>query len=470
MDFVLYNTLTACKEKVVPTEGGRLTMYSCGPTVYRPVHVGNLRSFLLADFIARVAAYHGLDVFNVMNITDVGHMTDELTDEGRDKMLLAAEDEGLSTAQIAERYTNAFFADIDAVNIRRAKLYPKASDHIPQIIDLVSTLVERGHAYVVAGNVYYDVTTFAGYGRLSHQALDDMRAGHRHDGVDTRKRNHQDFALWVAAGPRRELVFESPWGRGYPGWHIECSAMSLHHLGERFDVHTAGVDLRFPHHEDEIAQSEGAVGHQVVRMWVHGEHLLLGEAKMAKSAGNVLTISDIVARGIDPIAYRYLCFTAKYRRQFHFSEDALLAAATALRRLRETVAAFPGDGAVCRTDAELRATLSDPAAVSYHDRFMQAVGEDLDFPQALKVVHELVADGDVPTETRRAVIVSWDEILGLNLVAETDLPDEVRALIDERNAARANGDYARSDQIREELHRRGVDVLDSPSGTRWVRR
>ena len=466
----LYNTLTAHKEDVVPLADGRLTMYSCGPTVYRPVHVGNVRSFLLGDLIARAAAYHGLEVFNVMNITDVGHMTDETSEEGRDKMLLAAEDEGLTASQIAARYTEAFFADIDAVNIRRAVVYPKASDHIPQIIELVSKLVERGHGYVVDGSVYYDVTTFPGYGRLSHQALEDMRAGHRHGAVDERKRNHQDFALWVAAGPRRELVFDAPWGRGYPGWHIECSAMSLHHLGDRFDVHTAGVDLRFPHHEDEIAQSEGAVGHEVVRLWVHGEHLLMGQAKMAKSAGNVFTIGDVAEQGYDPLAFRYLCFTARYRRQVHFTDEALSGAATALRRLREQVAALTDGFDTPMTDAELRAAVAGDDALAAHDRFMAAVDDDLDLPGALTVVHDLVGNERLAPGLRRMLVASWDAVLGLDLVPSDDLAPDLRALIDERAAARAAGDYARSDAIRVRLREKGIDILDSATGTRWVRR
>jgi len=470
MALSLYNTLTAQKEEVVPLETGRVRMYSCGPTVYRPVHVGNLRSFLLADFVRRALAYHGLDVTNVMNITDVGHMTDELSDEGRDRMLLAADDESLSATEIAAKYTEAFFTDIASVNIGRAVAYPRASDHIPQIIELVAKLLERGHAYEVEGTVYYDVTTFPGYGRLSHQALEDMRAGHRHTAVDERKRNHQDFTLWMAAGPRRELVYDSPWGRGYPGWHIECSAMSMHHLGERFDIHTAGIDLRFPHHEDEIAQSEGAVGHEVVRTWVHGEHVLMGRAKMAKSSGNVVTIADVAERGYDPLAFRYLCFTARYRRQVHFTDEALSAAATTLRRLREHVASLQGADGSAATDADLRSILTDPAAVTFHEQFVAAIDDDLDFPQALTVLHELARCDEVPPDVRRSVIASWDNVLGLDLVTPEELPPSLRALLEEREAARAAGDYGRSDALRNRLREQGVELLDSPSGTRWVRR
>jgi cysteinyl-tRNA synthetase len=464
----LFNTLTRQKEELTPTDGG-VKMYSCGPTVYRPVHIGNLRSFLLADFVRRAMAYHGLDVYKVMNITDVGHMTDEMTDEGRDRMLLAASDEGLTTAEIAEKYTDAFFSDTSIVNIKRADAYPKASDHIPQIIELVGKLMERGHAYEVEGNVYYDVSSFPDYGRLSGQSLENMRAGHRIDAANPQKRSHQDFALWVAAGDRRDLVFDSPWGKGYPGWHIECSAMSLHYLGDRFDIHTGGVDNRFPHHEDEIAQSEGAVGHEVVRTWIHGEHVLLESAKMAKSAGNVVTIGDLAAQGYDPLAYRYWCFTARYRRQVHFTTEALAAAATALRRLREQMSLLGGSGPAPVTDTMLRSSVREEGAVAYHDRFMAAVDDDLDFPAALRVVHEAIGDDGVPADIRHRLVGSWDEILGLDLVRSDGLPDELEALVRQREEARGAKDFARADAIRDRLRAHGVELLDSANGTRWVK-
>ncbi len=464
----VFNTLTRQTEEIIPSDGV-VKMYSCGPTVYRPVHIGNLRSFLLSDLLSRAIAYQGLTVYKVMNITDVGHMTDELTDEGRDKMLLAADDEGLSTTDIAAKYTEAFFSDIDAVNIKPADVYPKATEHIPQIIELIGKLIERGHGYEVDGTVYYDVTTFPTYGRLSHQSLDDMRAGHRIEEIDSAKRHHQDFVLWRAAGPRRELVYESPWGSGYPGWHIECSAMSLQYLGERFDIHTAGVDLRFPHHEDEIAQSEGAVGHEVVRTWVHGEHLLMGQAKMAKSAGNVITITHVIEQGFDPLAFRYLCFTGRYRRQVHFTDEALGAAATALRRLREHVSLL-GEGSVpASTDAELRAAVTDATALKYQDRFVEAVGDDLDLPEAVKALHETLGDDTVPPAVRRSLAASWDHVLGLDLIGSDDLPTELAALIRERDQARGAKDFARADAIRDRLRSAGIELLDSAAGTRWIR-
>jgi cysteinyl-tRNA synthetase len=467
------NTLTRRKEQIVPLEPGRVSMYSCGPTVYRYAHVGNLRTFILSDLVRRVLEYHGLEVTLVMNITDVGHMTDELRDAGQDKMLLAAQDEGKTAAEIASFYADAFFRDIDAVNIKRASAYPRASDHIGDMLGLITKLFEAGHAYEDGGTVYYDVTSFPGYGRLSGQSPDDVRAGHRIANADHHKRHHQDFVLWKAAGPRRVVVFDSPWGRGYPGWHIECSAMSMRYLGERFDVHTGGVDLRFPHHEGEIAQSEGVVGHEVVSMWIHGDHLLMGKLKMAKSSGNVLTIQDLMADGHDPLAFRYLCYTARYRRQIGFSDEALSGAGTALRRLRRKLAALAQDAgtiAAAPTDEALRASVNEPAALSYHDRFVNAVDDDLDFPEAVKTLQEAVDDDKVPPRARLALALSWDHVLALDLgPREERLDDECAGLLRQREEARTAKDFARADALRDTLRGHGVEVTDTPSGPRWTR-
>jgi cysteinyl-tRNA synthetase len=330
-----YDTLSRSVIDFVPHEPGRATIYTCGPTVYRYTHIGNLRTFIAADLLRRGLELEGLEVTQVTNITDVGHMTDDVAEGGQDRMLLAVEDEGLSPEEIAQKYTEAFLEDTAAVNISRAALYPKATEHIEDMIGLIERLIRRGHAYVVDGTVYFEVDTFPGYGKLSHNTIDQLVAGHRLESVDPNKKKHYDFTLWRAASPRRLMKWESPWGLGYPGWHIECSAMSIRHLGETFDIHTGGQDLVFPHHEDEIAQSEGAVGHQVVRHWSHGYHLLSEGKKMAKSARNYYTLQDVTARGIDPLAFRYLALQTRYRAQMNFTWESLQAAERGLEKLRK---------------------------------------------------------------------------------------------------------------------------------------
>jgi cysteinyl-tRNA synthetase len=399
-----------------------------------------------------------------MNITDVGHMTDDVSDTGRDKMELAEADEGLTAAQIAEKYTTAFLEDADLVGIERADLYPRATEHIPEMIAIIETLIAKGHAYEVDGTVYYDVTTFPGYGKLSGNTLEQLRAGHRQEvAVDPAKRHAEDFALWKKAGPNRALTWPSPWGDGFPGWHIECSAMSMKHLGERFDVHTGGNDNKFPHHEDEIAQSEGAVGHAVVSTWVHGGFLQMQGQKMAKSARNVYRVTDLADQGIDPLAYRLLCFGTRYRSEMDFSWEALEGQHKRLDDLRRRVASWGGAPAP---------TLSE-RAVALDARFRGAVADDLDMPRALVVLNETVAS-DLPEAERLALVRSWDAVLALDLEREAREawrpPEDVVALVAERDAARAEKDYARSDELRERLQELGLEVMDTPEGTSVRRR
>jgi cysteinyl-tRNA synthetase len=466
----LHNTLTRKIEPLRPLRPGTVSMYSCGPTVYRPVHIGNLRSFLLGDLIRRALNWTGLSVRQVMNITDVGHMTDEIYDRGEDKMLLAAADEGLTPAEIAAKYEAAFHRDAARVGIVPAEVYPRASDHIGPMIDLIGRLIERGHAYVDAGTVYYDVTTFPDYGRLSRNALDQLRAGHRLEAVDHHKRHPADFILWKAAGPRRVVRFDSPWGEGYPGWHIECSAMSIAYLGERFDVHTGGVDLAFPHHEDEIAQSEGALGHPVVTTWVHGDHLLFSGQKMAKSSGNVWTLDRVEEEGHHPLDFRYLCLTSRYRRQLRFSPDALAAAGKARARLAAHLADWGGPAPP--------EPAGSPAAKEWEQRFRDAVLDDLDFPRALTVVWGAVGDETLAARERAALLCDWDRVLGLGLAeaagaaaAPDELPAGAGALLESRRAARERRDWAESDRLRDALQELGVEVADTRQGTTWhVRR
>src|ERR671919_342070 len=450
----LYDSLSRTVEDVDPVEPGRVKIYACGPTVYRYIHLGNLRTFLLTDLIRRALEFEGLDVIEVQNITDVA------SPEAVDKMLLAVEDEGLQPLEIAEKYTQEALDDMAAVGIRLPDVMPKATEHIREMIELTQTLIERGHAYVVdTGSVYYDVTSFPDYGKLSGNTLDKLKAGHRDLETDPAKRHPADFALWKSAGPGRLMKWPSPWGDGFPGWHVECSAMSMKYLGDRFDIHTGGTDLRFPHHEDEIAQSDGAVGHQVVSTWVHGGFLQLTGQKIAKSTGNVLRAPELIERGLDPLAFRWLTFQTRYRHQMDFTWEAMETADQRVRQLRRHVAEW-GEPA-----SEL-----GPAAKEADARFREALANDLDMPTIVRIVNELDRSPDVPPAEKHALLASWDHVLGLDLERDAETAwkpdDEVVRLVAERDAARVAKDYASSDRLRDELQAMGLEVMDTPEGTK----
>ncbi len=508
----LRNTLTRKVEPVEPSDGRRLRMYACGPTVYRYAHVGNLRTFLLADLIRRVALYHGIPVLAVQNITDVGHLRDERFDRGEDRMLVAAGLEHKTAAEIADAYEAAFHADAALLNLLPAHVFPRATEHVPEMIDLAERLVDAGHAYASSdGNVYYSVASFPDYGGLSGNTLDALRAGHRGD-IEPDKRDSADFALWKAAGEGRMLRWPTPrWGEGFPGWHLECSAMALRHLGERFDVHTGGIDNVFPHHEDEIAQSAPIVGGPPARVWVHGEFLQVGGKKMAKSAGNIERIADVAERGIDPLAFRYLCLTSRYRHKLEYTDASLAGAAAGLASLRVGLAALgpaPRDGPWKAPEA-LRAGAADDRPVgtvdriagngngsqggvltgrahdpdaplsaagrTLHDRFIAALDDDLDVPTALAVVRETLRAG-LPPDERRWLVLDADFVLGLDLdrsapePGTASVPGDIAAILEARASARTAGDYATADRLRSELADAGWIVTDGPDGQSVERR
>ena len=451
----LYNSLTRRVEALEPIAPGRVTIYTCGSTVYRYAHIGNLRTYLFGDLLRRTLQYLGYEVVYVKNITDVGHMRET----GEDPILLAAEVEGKTPREIADFYTDAWLEDERLLNMAPADVMPKATDHIPEMIELTSSLLAKGLAYEVDGNVYYDVSAFAPYGQLSGQRIDEMRAGHRVD-IETDKHDPEDFALWKRAEPGRLMKWPSPWGEGFPGWHIECSAMSMKYLGERFDIHTGGIDLKFPHHEDEIAQSEGTTGHRVVNVWMHGEFLTLDDAKMARSVGNVIRVTDLPSKGFQPLDFRYLALTAHYRSKLDFTFDAMQAAAHGLRRLRRAAAAGAGEP-VPDLDAE-------PLA-AHRARFVEAISDDLAMPTAIVVAHAVASDSELPPAARRALLLDFDRVLGLDLDApaehvDIELPPGAAELLERRAAARAARDYALSDALRDELAGLGVDVRDTPDG------
>ncbi|HET7031366.1 MAG TPA: hypothetical protein VFI34_12705 [Candidatus Limnocylindrales bacterium] len=512
MTLRLRSTLSRSLEPLEPEDGAAIRMYSCGPTVYRYAHVGNLRTFLLADLIRRVVLYHGVPVVQVQNITDVGHLRDERFDRGEDRMLVAAGLEHKTTQEIADAYEAAFHADAALINLLPAHVYPRATEHIPEMVELAERLVDAGHAYLSpAGNVYFSVASWPAYGELSGNTLDALRAGHRGE-VEPDKRDPADFALWKAAGEGRQLKWPTRrWGEGFPGWHLECSAMALRHLGPRFDLHTGGIDNVFPHHEDEIAQSAPLVGGPPARIWTHGEFLNVGGRKMAKSAGNIERIADVAERGIDPLAFRLLCLTSRYRHKLEYTDESLAAAAAGLASLRGAVAALgpgPLDGpwasealragaATARpigtaagiagngsgTGPDLRDRAHDPSAPlspagrAFHDRFAAALDDDLDLPTALAVIREVLRS-DLAADERRWLAFDADFVLGLDLdrtsvapAATGDaVPDEVQGLVDERARARAARDYATADELRVRIASAGYDVVDRPDGQTVRRR
>jgi cysteinyl-tRNA synthetase len=462
----LYDTRTRQVEPVEPDRRGSLRMYSCGPTVYRHAHVGNLRSYLLADLIRRTVERAGRTVTSCQNITDVGHLADdsEIDPAGEDKILAQARTEGKGALDVARHYEEAFRADCAVLNIRPAEFSPRASESIDLMIDLIGRLLADGHAYRAAsGSVYFAAQSVPDYGVLSGNRLTDLRPGHRTGGeVEPDKRFHADWALWKAAPANRELTWPAPWGTGFPGWHTECSAMSLHYLGEFIDVHTGGIDLRFPHHEDERAQSNSVTGHEVVQHWVHGEHLLFEGRKMAKSTGNVVLLSDMAARGLDPLALRLAFLEHRYRQQMNLTWDTLAAADAAVRRWRDRV-------------AEWANSPSRPMCAQYVGEFTAALDDDLDTPAALRALRSLEKDSEIPPGSKFETFAHLDQVLGLDLARDIGkapvprpLPPGADELLTARAAARAAADWAAADQIRAELAELGVTVTDTPQGQTWT--
>ncbi len=463
----LTDTRTRSVEQIVPSTPGVLRIYACGPTVYRYAHVGNLRTFLLTDLIRRTAQLHGLQVRLVQNITDVGHLQDDSAVDagGEDKLLAQAKLEDKDPFAVARFYEQAFHRDLAALNVHPADASPRASECIELMLTLIGDLIAAGNAYIGDdGTVYFDAQSFPTYGAISGNRLADLRAGHGASGESTAtgKRFHADWALWKRAAAGRAMTWDSPWGPGFPGWHVECSAMSLALIGPVIDVHTGGIDLRFPHHEDERAQSDSAVGHEVVRHWVHGEHLLFEGRKMAKSTGNVVLVSDVIDRGYDPLALRLAFLSSRYRQQANLSWDTIAAADTTLTRWRSAVARW----------AE---SPSAALAQAWADEVLAAFDDDLDTPRALQVLRRLEKTDDVPEGAKFETFAWADRLLGLDLARTVGqatpvltLPAGAAALLDERAAARAGKDFAASDQLRDALAGLGVVVQDTKDGQGWT--
>ena len=465
MPITLYNTDGRQIQPFVPIVPGEVGLYACGLTVYNFAHIGNLRQYVSVDLLRRTLEYLGYAVRHVMNITDVGHLTGD-GDEGEDKMIRSSRERGMSVWEIAEFYTKAFFADIERLNITMPTVVCKATEHIPEMIGLIERLEKRGYTYSAGGNVYFDVRRVPDYGRLALLERQDLLAGARVD-VDSNKKDPRDFVLWFTSSKfgHQAMLWDSPWGKGYPGWHIECSAMSMKYLGEQFDIHCGGVDHIPVHHTNEIAQSEAATGKHWVNYWLHGEFLLGdGGAKMAKSEGGFVTLSSLVESGYDPLDFRYLCLGTHYRSRLQFSASAIDGARAARRNLVERVSRLREHGQAARLDA------LTPRGISYREFFRQNLEADLGIPRALATVWNLLKEPDLSEGEKLALLFDMDRVLGLDLDHEERprvIDDESLGLIREREAERARRNFKKADEIRDTLRKRGIVLEDSPEGTKW---
>lgn len=464
----LYNTLTRSKQLFTPLNPPHVGIYNCGPTVYKDIHIGNLRTFTMTDWLRRMLTYNGYEVLLIRNITDVGHLQNDIEESGEDKLEYEARTTGRSAYEIAHFYTQQYMRDAEEMNILPADLNPKATDHIPEMIAMTKQLIERGLAYVSDGNVYYDVSNFPDYGQLSGNTVENLRAGgHGRQQMEIAedKQAPEDFALWKHGEANRQMNWHSPWGTGFPGWHIECSAMATKYLGQQFDIHTGGIDLVFPHHEDEIAQSEGVSGKQPVQIWMHGEHLDFGSAKMSRSKGNVVLLSTLKEQGIDPMAYRYLLLTAHYRTKLSFTDESITAASNGLNNLRNDLASLP----ITTSSAGV---WSDEAH-TLHEAFHEAINDDLDMPVALSITREAARTHKIAPAERRRLVLDFDRVLGLRLdtIAAKKpraLNEEALALVQQRDEARAAHNWKLSDQLRDQLKTLGFEVRDTSHGTELV--
>ena len=460
----LYNTLSHKIEEFIPYEAGKVKMYTCGPTVYHFAHIGNLRTYIAEDVLEKTLKYIGYDVQRVMNITDVGHLTSD-SDSGTDKMVDSAKKEQKSVLEIAEFYTKAFFDDCEKLNIKKPDTISKATDNIDFYIEIISKLLEKGFAYESNGNIYFNIAKLDDYYKLTNHKIDDMVVGVR-EGVeeDSGKRNQGDFVLWFTKSKfqDQELKWESPFGTGYPGWHIECTGISIKNLGEHLDIHCGGVDNIFPHHTNEIAQSESYLGHKWCNYWVHAEHLNLKDLKMSKSKGNFVTVNSLIEEGYDPLSYRYMCLTSHYRKILEFSFESLKSSEAAYKKLLNRIALIENDG-----------QFQNAAFNDYNEKFMEYLQDDMNTANALTVLYELMKDDSVNGKTKLDIIRSFDKVLSLNLIGDKQNSthpqhDEIMKLIEQRAAYKKDHRFTEADGIRDELLSRGIELIDTREGTKYI--
>ena len=465
----IYNTLTKKKEIFKPIDEKQVGMYTCGPTVYHYAHIGNLRSYIMEDVLEKELRYEGYNVKRVMNITDVGHLSSD-ADTGEDKMLNGAKREHKTVLEIAKFYTDAFFSDCNKLNIKRPDVVEPATNCIDEFIKMISGLLEKGYAYIAGGNVYFDTSKLDKYYTLSSHNEDDLMVGVRDDvDVDENKRNKTDFVLWFTKSKfdDQELKWDSPWGVGYPGWHIECSCISMKHLGENLDLHCGGIDNIFPHHTNEIAQSEAYIGHKWCNYWFHVHHLNDKQGKMSKSKGDFLTVSLLEEKGYNPLVYRMFCLQSHYRKPLQFSYEVLDSVAAGYKKLKNRIAKLDKEG-----------TVNEAKAAEYKKKFIEIVGNDLNTASGITLIYDLLKD-DVNDATKRYIIEDFDKVLSLDLLenentqessdVDSEMEQYINEMISKRAEAKKAKDFATADAIREELAAKGIVLKDTREGTTWTK-
>ena len=460
----IYNTLTRKIEEFIPYDKSLVTLYTCGPTVYHYAHIGNLRSYVMEDILEKTLLYNGYNVKRVMNITDVGHLSSD-SDTGEDKMVKSAKTQHKSVLDIARFYTEAFFEDFKKLNIKKPEVIEPATNLIPEYIKLIESLLEKGYAYISGGNVYFDTSKLNDYYVLTNHKEDEMVVGVR-EGVenDDNKKNQADFVLWFTKSKfeDQELKWDSPWGLGYPGWHLECSCISMKHLGEHLDIHCGGVDNIFPHHTNEIAQSEAYLGHKWCNYWVHCEHLNNKNGKMSKSKGDFLTVSLLESKGYNPLSYRLMCLQSHYRKQLIFTFENLDNAQTAYKKLKQKVLSLSNEG---KLDKEV--------FDKYNKKFIDSINDDMNTSSAITILYDVLKDDTVNNTTKISLIESFDKVLSLDLLKEEEnnVPEELTKYVEEqirlRKEAKMIKDFKTADKIRDELLEKGIELKDTREGTTW---
>jgi cysteinyl-tRNA synthetase len=458
----LFNTLSRKKEEFKPIKKGEVGLYCCGPTVYWHQHIGNLRTYLFEDVLKRILLYNRLKVKHVINVTDVGHLTSD-ADEGEDKLVKALKREGLplnkeSMLKLANMYWEEFKQDFERLHILSPDVWSKATEHIPEMIELVKRIEKNGHTYSAGGNLYYDISKYKDYAKLAKLRLEEQKAGARVEAVEEKK-NPQDFVLWFTKSKFEGhiMLWDSPWGTGWPGWHLECSAMSMKYLGDHFDIHCGGVDHIGVHHTNEIAQSEGATGKKWVNYWLHGEFLVSEKEKMSKSLGGFLTISSLMEKGYDPLVYRYFCLSAHYRSKLFFSWEAMDGAKNSFESFRNKILEIKDD------------LSSKPKDNDYKNNFKDAINDDMNMPIALSVVWAVIKDQDMGNKEKYDLLLDFDKVLGFNIedMKRVEISDDIQKLVDEREAARKAKDFKKADEIRDKLQSQGIVLEDTSKGVRW---